>query len=187
MAHARALLDAGFDCIEIPTNSPEWEKSVRAASDFAGARALVGAGTVLETAQVHALKAAGGRLAVSPDTCPEVILEAVREGLISLPGAMTASEIFAARRAGAHGAKIFPAATLGPDYVRALRAVVPRDFSLFAVGGVKPDNLELWLASGCTGAGLGSDLYKPGQSSAETAARGAAFMQVWRAATKGAP
>lgn len=181
VAHVRVLLDAGFGCIEIPTNSPDWERSVRLAADHAGSRGLVGAGTVLEIAQVRALKAAGGRIAVSPDTCPEVIAEAVREGLISLPGAMTVSEVFAARRAGAHGAKIFPAATLGPGFVRAIRAVVPHDFPLFAVGGVTPDNLGAWLASGCLGAGLGSDLYKPGQSCSDTAARAAAFIQAWHA------
>lgn len=184
VAHTRALLDAGFDCIEIPTNSPAWQDSVRAASDFAGARATVGAGTVLEIAQVHVLRAAGGRIAVAPDTFPELIAEVLRQGLIALPGAMTVSEIFAARRAGAQGVKIFPAATLGPEHVRALRAVVPRDFPLFAVGGVTPDNLEVWLAAGCTGAGLGSDLYKPGQSSADTAARAAAFIEVWRVFNK---
>lgn len=184
VTHTRALLDAGFDCIEIPTNSPSWECSVRMASDFAGARALVGAGTVLEPAQVRALEAAGGRIAVAPDTRAEVIAEAVRRGLVALPGAMSVSEIFAARRAGAHGAKVFPAATLGPAYVRAVRAVVPDDFPLFAVGGVTPDNLESWLAAGCRGAGLGSDLYKPGQTTADTAARAAAFIQAWQEFTK---
>ena len=184
VAHARALLDAGFECIEIPTNSPAWERSVRAVSDFAGVRALVGAGTVLEVAQVRALKAAGGRIAVAPDTCPGVIEHAVHEGMVALPGAMTASEIFTARRAGAHGVKIFPAASLGPDYVRALRAVVPGDFPLFAVGGVTPDNLQGWLASGCRGAGLGSDLYKPGQSSADTAARATAFIRAWHSSIR---
>ena len=184
VAHTRALLDAGFECIEIPTNSPAWERSVRAVSDYAGARAMVGAGTVLEMSQVRALKAAGGRIAVAPDTCPDVIMQVVREGMIALPGAMTASEIFTARRAGAHGVKIFPAASLGPSYVRALRAVVPEEFPLFAVGGVTPENLEVWLASGCRGAGLGSDLYKPGQSSADTATRATAFIQAWHSSLK---
>jgi len=184
VAHARALLDAGFECIEIPTNSPAWERSVRAVSDFAGTRALVGAGTVVEIAQVRVLKAAGGRIAVAPDTCPDLIEQVIHEGMVALPGAMTASEIFTARRAGAHGVKIFPAASLGPDYVRALRAVVPNDFPLFAVGGVTPENLEAWLASGCYGAGLGSDLYKPSQSSADTAARARAFIQAWYSSIK---
>lgn len=185
--HVRVLLDAGFDCIEIPTNSPEWARSVRAATDFAGARALVGAGTVLEVSQVHALKAAGGRIAVSPDTFSEVIAFAVSEGLIALPGAMTVSEIFAARRAGAHGVKIFPAATLGQGHLRAICAVVPADFPLFAVGGVTPENLGGWRAAGCRGAGLGSDLYKPGQSSADTAVRAALFIDAWAATTEKKP
>lgn len=181
-AHAQALLDAGFDCIEVPTNSPAWAASVRAIADLAGARALVGAGTVLEAAQLAALLQAGGRMAVSPHTDTALVAEAAARGLFVLPGAMTASEVFAARQAGAHAVKLFPAGQLGPAYVRALRAVLPPALPLLAVGGVTPANLGEFLAAGCAGAGLGSDLYRPGQSAADTGARARDFVAAYRAA-----
>ncbi len=178
VAHARALHAAGFDAIEVPTNSPAWADSVRAiVAALPGA--LVGAGTVLTTQHLDALQAAGGRLAVSPHVDEALLAEAVRRGLFCLPGAMTASEVFAAARAGAQGVKIFPAATLGPGHVRALRAVLPPTLPLLAVGGVSPGNLAEYLAAGCVGAGLGGELYRPGQTAATTAAHAAAFAQAY--------
>jgi 2-dehydro-3-deoxyphosphogalactonate aldolase len=106
-AHATALLEAGFDCIEVPTNSPSWADSVRTIAELAAGRALVGAGTVLTAAHLDALVAAGGRMAVSPHTDTDLVAEATGRGLFVLPGAMTASEVFAAQRAGAHAVKLF--------------------------------------------------------------------------------
>ena len=183
--HARALLDAGFDCIEVPTNSPDWPASVAAIVALAGSRALVGAGTVLDAGHLDLLQAAGGRLAVSPHVDPALIADALRRGLIALPGAMTPSELFAAWRAGARAAKLFPASTLGASHIRALRAVLPEALSLLAVGGVNLGNLRELRGAGCAGAGLGSDLYRPGQSAETTAANAAAFVAAWRAT--GAP
>jgi 2-dehydro-3-deoxyphosphogalactonate aldolase len=180
VAHARALLDAGFDCIEVPTNSPDWPSSIAAIVALAGTRALVGAGTVLATSDLDRLQAAGGRLAVSPHVDTALIAESVRRGLVSLPGAMTPSEVFAARRAGAHAVKLFPAATVGVGHVRALVAVLPADVSLLAVGGVSVANLGEWRRAGCAGAGLGSDLYRPGQTPDSTGQRAAAFVAAWR-------
>lgn len=179
--HAQVLLEAGFDCIEVPTNSPGWAESVRAIATLAGDRALVGAGTVLDAGHLDALVASGGRMAVSPHTDPALVADAAARGLFVLPGAMTASEVFAARRAGAHAVKLFPAGELGLGYVRALRAVLPPSLQLLAVGGVKPGNLQDFVAAGCTGAGLGTDLYRPGQSAQDTAARARAFVAAWRA------
>jgi 2-dehydro-3-deoxyphosphogalactonate aldolase len=125
VTHASALLDAGFDCIEVPTNSPDWAASVRAIAAYAGDRALVGAGTVLSDDHLAALHAAGGRMAVSPHTDTELVARATARAMFVLPGAMTASEVFAALRAGAHAVKLFPAGSLGCGYVRALRAVLP--------------------------------------------------------------
>ena len=136
VAHARVLLDAGFDCIEVPTNSPDWPRSIAAIVALAGTRALVGAGTVLTSADLDRLQAAGGRLAVSPHVDPALIADSVRRGLISLPGAMTPSEVFAAWRAGAHAVKLFPATTLGVGHVKAMAAVLPAQVSLLAVGGI---------------------------------------------------
>ena len=182
VAHARALLDAGFDCIEVPTNSPDWTASIRAIADAAGPHVLVGAGTVTEAAQLDALQQAGGRVAISPHTDPGLVADAVGRGLVAIPGAMTASEVFAAWKAGAQAVKLFPAATLGPAYVRALRAVLPPALPLLAVGGIAPGNLGEYLRAGCQGAGLGADLYRPGQPPATTARLAAAFVDAWRAA-----
>lgn len=180
-AHGRALLAAGFDAIEVPTNSPDWAASVRALVALAP-QALVGAGTVLTTDDLDTLAAAGGRLAVSPHTDVALVAESARRGFVTLPGAMTPSEVFAAWHAGAAAVKIFPAATLGPGHVKALRAVLPREVPLLAVGGVGPANLGEYLAAGCTGAGLGSELYRPGQPPETTAANAAAFVAAWRRA-----
>jgi 2-dehydro-3-deoxyphosphogalactonate aldolase len=164
VAHARALLDAGFDCIEVPTNSPDWPRSIAAIVALAGTRALVGAGTVLTTDDLDRLQAAGGRLAVSPHVDPLLIADSVRRGQVTLSGAMTPSEVFAAWRAGARAVKLFPATTLGVAHVRAMAAVLPAEVSLFAVGGINVANLGEWRRAGCAGAGLGSDLYRPRQA-----------------------
>jgi 2-dehydro-3-deoxyphosphogalactonate aldolase len=179
--HARALLDAGFDCIEVPTNSPGWAASVATIVQLAP-QALVGAGTVLDLGHLDALQAAGGAMAVSPHTHPALVAEAVRRGLVALPGAMTPSEVFAAVQAGVHAVKLFPAASLGVAHVKALRAVLPPGLALLAVGGVTPHNLAQYLHAGCTGAGLGSELYRAGQAAPTTARNAADFIAAWRAA-----
>ena len=180
-AHAQVLLDAGFDCIEVPTNSPGWADSVATIVRMAP-QALVGAGTVLSAGHLDALQAVGGRMAVSPHTDTALVAEAVRRGLVMLPGALTPSEVFAAAAAGAQAVKLFPAASLGVAHVRALCAVLPPGLPLLAVGGVTPANLADYLHAGCTGAGLGSDLYRAGQGPQTTAEHAADFVRAWRAA-----
>ena len=179
-AHARALLDAGFDTIEVPTNSPDWASSVATIATLAGTRALVGAGTVLRNADLDALQAAGGRLAVSPHVDPALVAESLRRGLVTMPGALTASEALSAWRAGARVVKIFPAASLGAGHVRALRSVLPAEISLVAVGGIDVTDLGDYRRAGCVGAGLGSDLYRPGQSATLTGKRARAFVDAWQ-------
>jgi len=179
--HAQALVDAGFDAIEIPLNSPDWATSVRRVAASFGDRALVGGGTVLRPEDADALAAAGGKLVVTPNTRPSLIAHAVQRGLLVAAGFATASEAFDALDAGAQALKLFPATTYGPGHVKALRAVLP-PVPLFAVGGVTPENLAEYLRAGCVGAGLGSDLYRPGQDSARTAAQARAFVAAYRAA-----
>jgi 2-dehydro-3-deoxyphosphogalactonate aldolase len=179
--HARVLVEAGFDALEIPLNSPDWADSLRRVVAACGDAVLVGAGTVLRPEEVDAVAAAGGRLVVTPNTRPIVIARAVQQGLLAVPGCATASEAFDALDAGAQALKLFPASTYGPGHVKALRAVLP-PVPLLAVGGITPDNLAEYLAAGCTGAGLGSDLYKPGQSPARTAAQAQRFVAAWHAA-----
>jgi len=181
VAHVQALIDAGFDAIEIPLNSPDWRTSIRAVAAQFGARALIGGGTVLREDEVDALAEAGGRLVVTPNTRPALIGHAVQRGLQVAAGFATASEAFAAIDAGAQALKLFPATTYGPGHVKALRAVLP-PVPLFAVGGITPANLAEYLHAGCIGAGLGSDLYKPGQEVARTAAMARAFVNAYREA-----
>ena len=181
-AHARQLLDAGFDTIEVPTNSPGWASSVATIAALAGPRALVGAGTVLHARDLDALVAAGGRLAVSPHVDPPLVADAVGRGLVAMPGALTPSEVMAAWRAGARIVKLFPAASLGPTHVRAIKAALPAELGLVAVGGIDVANLADYRRAGCVGAGLGSDLYRPCQAPETTGQRARAFVDAWQRA-----
>ena len=178
-AHIDALLEAGFGAIEIPTNSPGWAHSVAIAVAACGERAEVGAGTVLEPAHLDALQAAGGRLVVTPNVRPALIRQARERGFTIAAGCATASEAFDALEAGAHILKLFPASVYGPPLVRALRSVLP-PVPLLAVGGITPGNLGEYLSAGCSGAAIGSELYRPGQAPAQTLANARAFLDAWR-------
>jgi 2-dehydro-3-deoxyphosphogalactonate aldolase len=179
VAHVEALIDTGFDAIEIPLNSPDWETSIRDVVARFGAKALIGGGTVLRPEQADALANAGGKLAVTPNTRAPLIAHAVRRGMLVAAGFATASEAFEAIDAGAQALKLFPASTYGPSHVRALRAVLP-PIPLFAVGGITPANLADYLRAGCIGAGLGSDLYQPGQDVSRTARMAQAFITAYQ-------
>jgi 2-dehydro-3-deoxyphosphogalactonate aldolase len=181
LAQAHALVDAGFDCIEVPTNSPQWAESVQRLVTEFGDSVWSGAGTVTERGHLDALQAAGARLAVSPHTDPALIADAVQRGLVCLPGALTPTEVFAAQAAGAQAVKLFPAGSLGSAHVKALRSVLPKTLRLIAVGGVSPTNLADYVAAGCWGAGLGGELYRTGQDTTTTAAKARAFVQAWQA------
>jgi 2-dehydro-3-deoxyphosphogalactonate aldolase len=178
--HVEALLQEGFDAIEIPLNSPDWQTSIPLAVRQAGDRALVGAGTVLSVDLASQVADLGGTLMVTPNTDPDVIRQARRRGLYTAIGFMTPSEAFAALGAGAQSLKLFPASNLGPSYIKAIRAVLPPDVPLLAVGGVTPENLGQFLDAGCIGAGLGGDLYKPGQPVSRTREQAAAFVKAYR-------
>lgn len=184
LAHVGAVIDAGFDAVEIPLNSPQWEKSIPQVVDAYGEQALIGAGTVLQPEQVDRLAAMGCRLIVTPNIQPEVIRRAVGYGMTVCPGCATASEAFSALDAGAQALKIFPSSAFGPDYIKALKAVLPPEVPVFAVGGVTPENLAQWINAGCVGAGLGSDLYRAGQPVERTAQQAAAFVKAYREAVK---
>ena len=164
----QALVSSGWALIEVPLNSPEPLVSIAAlASAFP--QALVGAGTVLSVDDVRDVHAAGGQLIVSPNFNPAVVREAVRLGLVCLPGVMTASEAFAALESGATGLKIFPAEMITPAVIKALRAVLPSGTVVMPVGGITTGNMRPYLAAGADGFGIGSALYKPGMLAAEVA------------------
>lgn len=172
----RALFDGGLRIIELPLNSPDPFASIRTIADSLGEDALVGAGTVLDPADVQKVKDAGGRIIVSPNMNPAVIEATVQAGLVSSPGIFTPTEAFAALEAGAHALKLFPAEAASPAVVKALRAVLPKDVPLIIVGGVTPEAIGGWLEAGADGFGLGGGLYRPGQSAEETLAKARAYV-----------
>jgi 2-dehydro-3-deoxyphosphogalactonate aldolase len=172
-----AIWQAGIRIIEVPLNSPDPLASVGRLARRFGDRALIGAGTVLDPAQVAQVRDVGGRLIVSPNTYAPVIEAAVAAGMVSTPGYFTPTEAFDALRAGAHGLKLFPAEGASPAWVKAQKAVIPAHVPVLVVGGVKPDAMAPWLAAGAAGFGLGSGLYKPGQSAAETAVNARAYVE----------
>ena len=179
-----ALVDAGWCLIEVPLNSPQPLRSIEVLAR-AFPQALVGAGTVLAVDQVGAVAGAGGGLVVSPNTDVTVIAEAVRRGLVCLPGVATPTDAFAALGAGAHGLKLFPAEMIGPAALKALRSVLPPGTLLLPVGGITPGSLAPYLAAGAAGFGIGSALYKPGMAVAHVASQARHFAAAWRAAAQG--
>lgn len=184
LAHVGAVIDAGFDAVEIPLNSPRWQQSIQAVAKAFGDRALIGAGTVLQPEQVDELVKIGCRLIVTPNVESEVIRRAVSYGMTVCPGCATATEAFTALNAGATALKVFPSSAFGPDYIKALKAVLPPEIPVFAVGGVTPENLAQWIDAGCIGAGLGSDLYRAGQSVERTGHQAAAFVKAYQEAVQ---
>ncbi|TCR91289.1 2-dehydro-3-deoxy-6-phosphogalactonate aldolase [Rhizobium sp. BK376] len=165
------LIENGLTAIEIPLNSPDAFRSIEIAAKMAPADCLIGAGTVLTVEDVDRLDAAGGRLLVTPNVEPAVISRAHEKGMVSMPGCFTATEALAAARAGATGLKFFPAGVLGASGINAIRAVLPPELVIAAVGGVSDKNFADYTKAGILAFGLGTSLYKPGMTAAEVAER----------------
>ncbi len=180
-ATGAALIDAGFRAIEVPLNSPDPFTSIARLVQRFGNRAVIGAGTVLTVDDVQRLADTGAKLMVSPNTDPAVIVAAKAAGLYALPGFFTATEAFAALHAGADGLKLFPAETTTPAHVKALKAVLPPEVPVFAVGGVTPETMTPWIDAGAQGFGLGSALFKPGMAPGAVGDKARAFAAAWAA------
>ncbi len=160
---AEALYAGGIRLMEITYDqrSPEsWEDTAAAIGQTARrveGRMLVGAGTVTEPGLVELTHRAGGCFIISPDTNEAVIRRTRELDMVSMPGAMTPTEILTAHRAGADFVKLFPAAGLGPAYLRAVCAPLSH-VKIMVVGGIDEKNVSAFLAAGAAGAGVGGNL-----------------------------
>ncbi|EFL89238.1 2-dehydro-3-deoxy-6-phosphogalactonate aldolase [Ahrensia sp. R2A130] len=179
------LIDAGFGIIEVPLNSPDPLRSIGALADAFGDHAIIGAGTVLTTQQVDAVRSVNGRLIVSPNMDVDVIARTRDKGGLSFPGVFTPTEAFAAVKAGCHALKFFPASLHGPDGVKAIKAVLPPEIPVLAVGGVTVPTIGEWLAAGTAGFGIGSNVFKVGWSAAQVGEQARAFVAAYDAAAHG--
>lgn len=176
------LVAAGFRTIEVPLNSPDPFDTIKLLSQ-AHRDCLVGAGTVLTAADVERVQDAGGRLVVAPNCDTDVITRALGLGMRVLPGIATATEAFAALRAGATELKLFPAATYGPGHLKALKSVLPKHARIYPVGGIGSQDIAAWLGSGADGFGFGSELFTPAYTLADIEKRARGLIDALRAAS----
>ncbi len=177
---ADVLVDAGFRLIEVPLNSPSAFESIARLVAHCPAGVAVGAGTVLKPEEAERLASLHAELLVTPNTDPAVIAAGARLGLTPLIGCMTPSEALAALAHGAAGLKLFPAARLGPAYLKDLRAVLPAKTKVLAVGGIGLAEMEVYARAGFDGFGFGSNLYAPGRSAADVGAAARDLVAEWR-------
>jgi 2-dehydro-3-deoxyphosphogalactonate aldolase len=172
---AEVLSAAGFAIVEVPLNSPRPIESIARLAEAVGDRMLVGAGTVIDPHSVDDVVAAGGRLIVMPHADAAVVERAKACGAAAVPGFATPGEAFAMLRAGADALKLFPAEAAPPAVLKAMRAVLPKSVPVLPVGGITPESMAAYRAAGATGFGLGSALYKPGDTAAKVAEKAKTF------------
>ncbi len=159
------IVRAGISQVEVPLNSPNAFESIELIRDEFDGLIQFGAGTVTDIKQVEVLAKIGVNFIVSPNFDPGVVKATKEANILSYPGVITPTECFSALNSGADGLKFFPASLIGEENLVALKAVLPENIPLFMVGGVGPKNFLSWIKAGATGFGIGSGLYKAGESS----------------------
>ncbi|MCV0426658.1 MAG: 2-dehydro-3-deoxy-6-phosphogalactonate aldolase [Roseibium sp.] len=177
---AGVLVEAGFRIIEVPLNSPNPLVSISKIADRFGDRIVVGAGTVLSADKVEAVVDAGGKLIVAPNLKPGVGEMTIKLGGHWCPGVFSPTEAFDALEHGASVLKFFPAEMVPPGAISAMRAVLPKDAIVAAVGGITPETMADYHRAGSNSFGLGSALYKPDYSVEEIARRAKTFVAAFR-------
>lgn len=177
---AGTLVDAGFRIIEVPLNSPDPLISIERIAQKYGDQIVIGAGTVLSGGDVERVVGAGGQIIVAPNVNPVVAARAIELGARWCPGVLTPTEAFAALELGASVLKIFPAELAPPKVISAMRAVLPKDTIVAAVGGITPETMGDYLDVGVNSFGLGSALFKPSYSMPELRDRARAFVRTFK-------
>lgn len=181
-AIATALEEAGVAIVEVPLNSPRPMESIGRLAQSFGGRLLVGAGTVMNEAQVAEIARAGGGLIVTPQAAIDVVGAAKAHGLVTVPGCFTPTEAFSLLAAGADAIKLFPAEAASPAVLRAMRAVLPSDSLVLPVGGIDADNMAGWWTAGAAGFGIGSSIYRPGDTVEIVSGKARRLVAAWREA-----
>lgn len=170
------LVQAGLGIIEVPLNSPDPFDSIARLAQRFGTRVLIGAGTVMRPADVDRVADAGGALIVTPHADPALVRAAKARGMAAVPGFFTPAEAFSLLDAGADALKLFPAEGGSPAMLKALRAVLPAGAMVLPVGGMDAGTMGAWRKAGAAGFGIGSAIYRPGDSAGEVAAKTATLL-----------
>lgn len=182
--YGRALYAQGFRCIEVPLNSPNAIESIRLLVEALPSDCSLGAGTVMTAVQVEQVYAAGGRLIVMPHSDSKIIAAAKKLGMCCAPGVATLTEAFAALEAGADAIKCFPSESVPPGVLKAWRSVLPPEVLCLPVGGVTPDAMSAYVKAGASGFGLGSNLYRVGDTIDVLKQNASDYVKAWTQVSK---
>lgn len=180
VAIGEALRSAGFRVVEVPLNSPDPFNSIARLAARFGDDMMIGGGTVLTEEQVQAVHDAGGKLVVAPNLDDRVAKRTKQLGMDYCPGIQTPTEAFRAVALGATAIKLFPAEMIPPAGLKAMKAVLPGEIQTIPVGGITPDTMVPYLNVGASGFGLGSALYKPGDTASAVGANARSFVEALR-------
>ncbi|RSK55173.1 bifunctional 4-hydroxy-2-oxoglutarate aldolase/2-dehydro-3-deoxy-phosphogluconate aldolase [Bacillus canaveralius] len=157
VAIAKSLHKGGVKTLEITVETPKVLSLIEQVAEELGDEVIVGAGTVLDPETARAAIMAGARFIFSPTVNKETIKVAKRYGVVSIPGALTPTEILTAYENGADIIKVFPANVFGPSYIKDIHGPMPQ-IPLMPTGGLDVDNVGAYIKNGAVAAGIGSSL-----------------------------